>query len=587
MPITILPQFQFDINMKIGIGISVPKKQFKQTIDNKPIVTLAYLSNVTDVSAIVGAMLDCKGLTTTWSIEYGSTSSYGLILAGGVTSANGTKTVSLTGLAQSSTVHWRFKAINADGTTYSNDQVINLNYVSSNYNLSGSLAYTVINKSLATIGDWLEIKARGLSTNYASDLTYLANPNVAYNRFAWYSATQMQLRITGQTTVYWTVTGVDVNKMNVYKLVRVTGGYELFVNGVSKGTVTNAGTFVFYSLGGSSISSGTGKWEIEYAKTSISSVETTFSNLYQHANSTNVVKNEYNLYDTSKIYVIKQTNPVTNVTERLNVYLQLDKERFMHYLIDHESNVSTYVNYWRITKSMIAFRTFSNSSFIDSLIMNLNTGENEFTLIQSGLDFVGGYHGNERIDIQAGDGITFYLDDVIKTISDFSTSTYSTASKFKFVVNSSIHRYSDAAHTILATHAKITEIKGKGYITDSSVTIKNSEELTVYYGIACIGKDTAQYCANENLQYQLFVSDSQNKFVTNNPPLREMYGYNSTTRLNSFVTSKLFDATDDTQGECLIADRALDSKYYRKSTKATYALNKVFHSEMKVEFSVY
>jgi lysophospholipase L1-like esterase len=93
-------------------------------VDESPIITSPVQSDITDVAATVGATLDCKGLSTVWSIEYGATNAYGSTQAGGTTSANGAKTVGLTGLTQNSTIHWRFKAVNSDGTAYSADQTL-------------------------------------------------------------------------------------------------------------------------------------------------------------------------------------------------------------------------------------------------------------------------------------------------------------------------------------------------------------------------------------------------------------------------------------------------------------------------------
>jgi len=91
-----------------------------------PDITLPTQTSITDTTATVGATLDCKGLSTTWSIEYGATTAYGSIQTGGITSENGAKTVGLTGLASDSQLHWRFKAVNSDGTTYSADQTLSM-----------------------------------------------------------------------------------------------------------------------------------------------------------------------------------------------------------------------------------------------------------------------------------------------------------------------------------------------------------------------------------------------------------------------------------------------------------------------------
>lgn len=89
-----------------------------------PLISLPTQTAIADVSATVGATLDCNGLSTVWSIEYGATSGYGSTQAGGTTSVNGAKTIGLTALTELTTIHWRFKAVNADGTAYGADQTL-------------------------------------------------------------------------------------------------------------------------------------------------------------------------------------------------------------------------------------------------------------------------------------------------------------------------------------------------------------------------------------------------------------------------------------------------------------------------------
>lgn len=91
---------------------------------HSPLVSLPTQTAIADVSATVGATLDCNGLETVWSIEYGATTGYGSTQAGGTTSENGAKTVALAGLNPETLLHWRFKAVNADGTAYSADQTL-------------------------------------------------------------------------------------------------------------------------------------------------------------------------------------------------------------------------------------------------------------------------------------------------------------------------------------------------------------------------------------------------------------------------------------------------------------------------------
>ena len=92
-------------------------------INQLSVITSPTSSSVTDITATVSAMLDCKEQLTTWSIEYGDTDAYGSTQIGNTTINGGLKSVGLTGLTQGSVVHWRFKAVNSSGTSYSADQI--------------------------------------------------------------------------------------------------------------------------------------------------------------------------------------------------------------------------------------------------------------------------------------------------------------------------------------------------------------------------------------------------------------------------------------------------------------------------------
>lgn len=110
--------FGFGLNRMVRLGSN------SNHVVRVPEVSLPTATGITDNSATVGATLDCKGLATTWSIEYGATTAYGSTQAGGTTSVNGAKTVDLVSLTPNVLLHWRFKAVNAEGTAYSTDQTL-------------------------------------------------------------------------------------------------------------------------------------------------------------------------------------------------------------------------------------------------------------------------------------------------------------------------------------------------------------------------------------------------------------------------------------------------------------------------------
>jgi hypothetical protein len=173
------------------------EKEFTINITNvteSAIISLPTQTTITDVSALVGSTLDCKGISTVWSIEYGLTTSYGSTQSGGTTSTNGIKTVSITGLSPETTYHWRFKAVNSDGTVYGVDQSLNTLVTSTNM-------VQELFKNGSPITNSFGVSA----------LDYSPSP---VNASIWqpylYTATQYQLLLSSNVVIDWTTDGTKL-----------------------------------------------------------------------------------------------------------------------------------------------------------------------------------------------------------------------------------------------------------------------------------------------------------------------------------------------------------------------------------------
>ena len=94
-----------------------------------PTITMNATSNITPTTATINALVNANNSTTTCSVEYGTTVSYGNTLNTTPSSVNGITnsavSATLTGLLPATTYHYRLKAINSVGTSYSNDMVFN------------------------------------------------------------------------------------------------------------------------------------------------------------------------------------------------------------------------------------------------------------------------------------------------------------------------------------------------------------------------------------------------------------------------------------------------------------------------------
>jgi hypothetical protein len=82
------------------------------------------VSNVTDTTATVGAKMYVKGVLTTYSVEYGTTTGYGLTQVGSTTITDGYISFNLSNLIPETTYNWRIKTINQYGTLYSDNNTL-------------------------------------------------------------------------------------------------------------------------------------------------------------------------------------------------------------------------------------------------------------------------------------------------------------------------------------------------------------------------------------------------------------------------------------------------------------------------------
>lgn len=97
------------------------------TTGSAPTVTTLAATDVTTSTATLNGTVNPNGLSTTVSFQYGKTTGYGTETTG-VVIGSGTAfvaaTAALTGLDAHDTYHFRVKAVNATGTTYGNDMVL-------------------------------------------------------------------------------------------------------------------------------------------------------------------------------------------------------------------------------------------------------------------------------------------------------------------------------------------------------------------------------------------------------------------------------------------------------------------------------
>ncbi|MDD2797726.1 MAG: hypothetical protein PHV20_03955 [Bacteroidales bacterium] len=355
--------------------------------------------------------------------------------------------------------------------------------------------------------------------------------------------------------------------------------------------------------------------------------------------------------DLAKVYVKSVVNGMPiGTSEIIHVYVKMKDLYYQHYQLVHEFNNTdiVFVNYWRIKGCKLS--KFISGVFVDEPEILMTEFESEQVLQVGGkADATGGIHGDEQIvdnitflangqavsiprdsflqcdsfsyvikstlhetaryvekltknSIESVSGIlsitsqhTFAIDGIdtgldaysingyaaVNNLSDFSVS----AKDGYWVINNYIEYNKD--HPIFANHEKCTVFGESGYYTKNKVSLVSNQNLLIYSGICCVGVDAAQYCSDDNMQYQLMKDANFNYFTSTSPANRVQRGYNTKTNLSVFVTSRLLDKNDDYNAYFRIMYRGNDAKYYRQTSiypNILYNSGKIFESEMKVRF---
>jgi len=112
-------------SMMIGASVgSTPLGTLLNQAD-APVISDVVVSLITNAGFSIGANVNPNGAETTVSIEYGLTNAYGsteATVTGSPVTVTGAISAVITGLSQFTLYHYRVKAVNSEGTTYSSDQ---------------------------------------------------------------------------------------------------------------------------------------------------------------------------------------------------------------------------------------------------------------------------------------------------------------------------------------------------------------------------------------------------------------------------------------------------------------------------------
>lgn len=330
----------------------------------------------------------------------------------------------------------------------------------SSYNSTNELSKTTLTTpvQIKDVGDYVEIYARytGSSSEYTDKLNLMGGSGQLC--FGWYSATQFWIR-KSTTYVEWNGLTANISEWNKIRLSVVAGGWELFINDVSQGVRAMAETDGM-TFGGVAISGKLPqKYDVQYLSFHNASGDIRIAPLAMYPGSQNVLLVAQEENDTSivnpvcMVKFVKYTGGVSSTQRDYFDIAMRDKQNQNIYYVMRVANTNSvgmvsdpisYSNQWRIVQGYLARYNPKNGAMTTLYNAIITVGESECVWQDTSggiVDFTGGAHGDERLDVDPDSFVTFFIDGVALTDAfRDATSDWIRCNEFSYLQRSTMHK---------------------------------------------------------------------------------------------------------------------------------------------------
>ena len=260
--------------------------------------------------------------------------------------------------------------------------------------------------------------------------------------------------------------------------------------------------------------------------------------------------------------------------------------------LDENNGDNVFVKMWRLVSGDIYQKIGNTFVKIGEAI---DTGENEMAMhFKDCIDYTGGFHGDERIDISPLSFVKFFADGVEITETQMQSSFELVCSSFAYMQLSSLHETSKTegqyveGHPIVALHYKRnTFANGESDLTNT-IKMVSPQIVTQYHaGLWC----TAKYCANyaiipSTVKTPQLTGTNQQYNADNFEDARiDFWNPNNAIRCSVEGEFKQgFDNTTDID-QFQVWDRVGDSKYYRRFVgEKSFSTNGIIRNHQIVKY---
>ena len=307
----------------------------------------------------------------------------------------------------------------------------------------------------------------------------------------------------------------------------------------------------------------------------------------------------YNKDQLESTFETKKYIHVEPTTTAVNVYIPVKSNLYSRFTISHviDHSDAEYVDYWRIAQS--ALFTYDGESFTATGKIPLIGAENEMAINFQGMgDHTGGWHGDERIDLENGCYCVFIVDGQEYTISELVSLGNITCDSFGYREVSQLYAsYSyNVNHLPIAKHTKITSFGNSGFKTKNyvgvdltSIGIDTIKILNAYTGLFCIGKDFASVAVSDiGTEYTAshptsttILAEEMNKYDLS----AKTYNDNYSCEIDSKLINSSIESYKNAPVNVDIWDRRQDLKYYSFLPEATVETGDYFATESTIKWN--
>lgn len=290
--------------------------------------------------------------------------------------------------------------------------------------------------------------------------------------------------------------------------------------------------------------------------------------------------------------------------EYFNVAVRDEYKDYVWYVfrINHYNDHSAmkYMDLWRIDwayQGNYDSQTGEMTNVLDKIITD---GESESVLKDYGEglntpehidtdDFTGGFHGDERIDLEEGCGAAFYIDDRQISEEELSASFgWTECDGFHYVQKSTMHKTAlksgeggaaeESDHHVIADHLKTTAFGDSGYRTENTLTMRDEIDFYWYSGICCVGTSVAEMGCNEDMVPVTFDRSGANRLEATGK-CRYM-AWNTDKGIEVNVQANMTEGADDAKCRMFVWDTGNYAKFYRR-----YPANGAYRTAVGEKFS--